>query len=104
MERGVRELRVELPEALEWGLVNEVVEHDRLLARAREVAAHVVEVEAGTVAAMKRLYWAATSVAPSDGVTVEREVNRSWSERGGFDRAAFAERRAAIEARGRSQV
>jgi hypothetical protein len=56
------------------------------------------------VSAMKRLYWATTAVAPGDGLTVEREVNRSWMERGGFDREAFADRRADIEARGSGQV
>ena len=95
---------VDAATALQWGLVNEVVPHEELVVRAQELALDIAGVEAATVSAMKRLYWAATSVAPSDGVTVEREVNRSWSERGGFDREAFAERRAAIEARGRSQV
>ena len=90
--------------ALEWGLVNEVVEHDRLLARAREVAAHVVEIEAGTVAAMKRLYWATTSVTAGEGFTVEHEVNRSWRARGGFAREAFAQRRDDIERRGAGQL
>ncbi|MEM8705347.1 MAG: enoyl-CoA hydratase [Actinomycetota bacterium] len=89
--------------ALEWGLVNEVVIHDELVPRAHALAADIAEIESGTVSAMKRLYWASTSVAPSDGLTVEREVNRSWMQRGGFDRTAFAERRAGIEQRGRDQ-
>jgi len=95
---------VDAARALEWGLANEVVEHDRLLARAREVAAHVVEIEAGTVAAMKRLYWATTSVTAGEGLTVEHEVNRSWMARGGFDREAFAQRRDDIERRGSGQL
>jgi hypothetical protein len=64
----------------------------------------VAGIEAATVSAMKRLDWAAGSVTPAEGLTVEREVNRSWTERGGFDRSAFADRRADIEARGRDQV
>ncbi|MEM9517901.1 MAG: enoyl-CoA hydratase [Actinomycetota bacterium] len=95
---------VDAARALDWGLVNEVVAHDELLDRARTVAADIASVESAAVSAMKRLYWAATSVAPGDGLTVEREVNRSWMERGGFDRDGFGDRRAEIEARGRGQV
>lgn len=95
---------VDAAQALAWGLVNEVVVHDDLLDRARAVADDISEIDAGTVAAMKRLYWATTSVAAGDGFTVEREVNRSWIDRGGFDREAFAARRGDIEARGASQV
>ena len=53
---------------------------------------------------MKGLFWATGSVTPAEGFTVEREVNRSWTERSGFDRPAFADQRADIEARGRDQV
>ena len=95
---------VDARQALEWGLVNEVVPHDQLVGRAQALAADVAGVDAGTVAAMKRLYWATTSVAPGEAYTVEREVNRSWMERGGFDRESFAARRAAIEARGSGQL
>ena len=91
-------------QALEWGLVNEVVPHDEVVDRARALAADMVGIDAGTVAAMKRLYWATGSVAAGDAYTVEREVNRSWMDRGGFDRGAFAARRAEIEARGSSQI
>ena len=91
-------------QALEWGLLNEVVPHEELVGRAQALAADVAGIEAVTVSAMKRLYWAAGSVTPAEGLTVEREVNRSWIERGGFDRSAFADRRADIEARGRDQV
>ncbi|MDG1365668.1 MAG: enoyl-CoA hydratase [Acidimicrobiales bacterium] len=91
-------------QALEWGLVNEVVPHGSLVGRAQAVAADVVGIDSGTIAAMKRLYWATSSVAPGEAYTVEREVNRSWMDRGGFDRASFVARRADIEARGSSQL
>lgn len=91
-------------QALEWGLLNEVVPHDELVGRAQALAADVAGIEPATVSAMKRLYWAAGSVTPAEGLTVEREVNRSWTERGGFDRLAFADRRADVEARGRGLV
>lgn len=91
-------------QALEWGLVNEVVPHERLVGRAQTLAADIVSIDAGTIAAMKRLYWATGSVASGEAYTVEREVNRSWTDRGRFDRASFAARRADIEARGSSQI
>ena len=86
-------------QALEWGLLNEVVPHDELVGRAQALAADVAGIEAATVSAMKRLYWATGSVTPAEGLTVEREVNRSWTECGGLDRPAFADRRADISAR-----
>ena len=95
---------VDAQQALEWGLVNEVVPHDELVERAQTLAADIAGVGDTAVSAMKRLYWATTSVTPADGLTVEREVNRSWMERGGFDRDAFAARRADIEARGSGQL
>ncbi|MEM9464746.1 MAG: enoyl-CoA hydratase [Actinomycetota bacterium] len=95
---------VDAATAFEWGLVNEVVPHDDLVERAQSLAHDIAGVGDTAVAAMKRLYWATTSVTPADGLTVEREVNRSWMERGGFDRESFAERRAAIEARGSDQL
>ena len=95
---------VDARQALAWGLVNEVVAHDDLLDRARGLAADIAGVDSAAVSGMKRLYWAATAVTPADGLTVEREVNRSWMERGGFDREAFAERRADMEARGSAQL
>ena len=91
-------------QALEWGLLNEVVPHDELVGRAQALAADVAGIEVATVSAMKRLYWVAGSVTPAEGLTVEREVNRSWIERRGFDRSAFSDRRVDIEARGRDQV
>ncbi len=95
---------VHAEQALAWGLLNEMVAHEHLVARAQELARDMAGVPAPAVGAMKRLYWAATSVAPSDGLTVEREVGSAWQDRGGFDREAFAANRASIEARGRSQI
>ena len=91
-------------QALAWGLVNEVVPHGELLSRAQALAADVASVDHAAVSAMKRLYWATGSVTAAEGLTVEREVNRSWMERGGFDREGFSARRADIEARGRDQL
>ena len=57
-------------QALEWGLLNEVVPHDELVGRAQALAADVADIEAATVSAMKRLYWAAGSVTTAEGLTV----------------------------------
>ncbi len=95
---------VDAEQALAWGLVNEVVPHDELVSRAQQLGRDVAELAPPAAAAMKRLYWAATSVAPSDGLTVEREVGQAWLAGGGFDREAFAANRDAIQARGSRQV
>lgn len=82
-----------------WGLVNEVVAHDALLARAREIAADMVTVPATNLAGIKAAYSAAA--APVDGPAIEAEArfNREWT----FDREALARDREAIQRRGRAQ-
>lgn len=90
-------------QALEWGLVNEVVAHDALVDRAMELGRDIASVPATAAAAMKRLYWATHAVTAGDAVVVEREVSRQWSASGGFDPATLANEREAIQARGSRQ-
>jgi enoyl-CoA hydratase len=90
-------------QALEWGLVNEVVPHDELVPRALALGRDVTTVPDTAVAAMKRLYWATHSVTAADAVVVEREVSRQWRASGGFSAEALADSRAAIQARGSAQ-
>jgi enoyl-CoA hydratase len=91
-------------QALEWGLVNEVVAHEDLVDRAVALGRDMATVPARASAAMKRLYWATHSVTVGDGLIVEQEVNRQWSASGGFDPAQLAESRSEIQARGSSQA
>jgi enoyl-CoA hydratase len=94
---------VHADQALQWGLVNEVVAHDQLLDRARALGRDMATVPAKASAAMKRLYWATHSVTAGDALVVEKEVSARWSASGGFDPEALAENREAIQARGSSQ-
>ncbi len=95
---------VDAATALQWGLVNEVVPHEQLVERALQLARDIGEIDRAAVSAMKRLYWAGTSVTAADAKVVEDEVSKSWLARGGFDRAAFVGRRDQIQSRGRGQV
>lgn len=94
---------VHADQALEWGLVNEVVPHEELLDRARALGRDMAGVPAAASAAMKRLYWATHNVTVGDGNLVEREVSKRWLESGGFDREQLADAREAIQERGSSQ-
>ncbi|MFT5200884.1 MAG: enoyl-CoA hydratase [Candidatus Aldehydirespiratoraceae bacterium] len=94
---------VHASQALEWGLVNEVVSHESLIPRALELGQDMATVPAPASAAMKRLYWATQSVSAGEALIVETEVNRQWSASGGFDPSRLAESRKAIQARGSAQ-
>ena len=94
---------VHAQQALDWGLVNEVVAHDDLVGRARALGRDMATVPAAAAAAMKRLYWATHAVTVADGLMVEKEVTTRWSAAGGFDREQLAASRAAIQERGSSQ-
>ena len=94
---------VKADQALTWGLVNEVVPHEKLIERALDLGRDATTVPAAASAAMKRLYRATHAVSAGDALVVEKEVNRQWSASGGFDPAALAERREAIQIRGSAQ-
>jgi enoyl-CoA hydratase len=78
--------------ALDWGLVNEVVEHDQLLPRAREVARQIAANPAHSVQAVMALYDEVAELVPPDAWRVENERARRWMA-DGFSRASLAERR-----------
>jgi enoyl-CoA hydratase len=88
--------------ALAWGLVNEVVPHDSLLDRARELAADMVSVPASGLTAIKAAYRVASAPVDEPALAAESRFSRDWS-RSSFDRATLAANRAAIQARGRAQ-
>ena len=93
---------VDATTALAWGLVNEVVPHESLLGRVRELALDMVSVPAKGLAGIKAAYRAAAE--PIDGPTLgaERSFSREWG-RNVFDPAELAANREAIQARGRAQ-
>ncbi len=85
--------------AYEWGLVNEVVPHDELLPRAREIAAALASIPGPYVSEVRRMY---ADVAALSGEAAWREElsrSRAWmAER--FDETRLAGEREAIIDRG----
>lgn len=64
--------------ALDWGLVNEVVEHDQLLVRSREIAAQIAANPANAVQAVMALYDEVAELSPPQAWTLENERARVW--------------------------
>ena len=87
-------------EALEWGLVNHVVPHDELMPFARKLATDIIGNDQAGVRQIRRTYGEITAERP--GWEIEARDSRQWSKEM-FDPSKVAERRAAIQARGRQQ-
>ncbi len=88
--------------AYDWGLVNEVVAHDRLLPRALEIAAAIASIPPANVQEIRAMY-AEVSVLAGDAAWARQEGwSREWM-RARFDQARLAAQREAIVARGRGQ-
>jgi enoyl-CoA hydratase len=88
--------------ALEWGLVNHVVEHDDLLPFCRRLAADIVSNDQGGVRQMLDTYERGLGVTADAAWQLESEVSRRWL-RERHDPARVEERRQAIIDRGRDQ-
>jgi len=88
--------------AYEWGLVNEVVPHERLLERAREVATSIVGIPTENVRTIRAMYTEMNGLVGE--AAWEREVLRSreWMARR-FDQGRLAAEHEAIISRGRGQ-
>jgi enoyl-CoA hydratase len=87
-------------EALRLGLVNHVVEHDRLLPFTRQLATDIVGNDQAGVRQLKATYHAI--VHDDDAWETEARDGRAW-QRSSYDPARVAARRAGIVDRGRSQ-
>ena len=85
-------------EALQFGLVNHVVPHDQLMPFTRQLAADIIGNDQQGVRQIRRTYAAIT--AESEGWEIEARDSRAWSV-ANFSKERVAERRAAIQARGR---
>jgi enoyl-CoA hydratase/carnithine racemase len=62
-----------------WGLINEVVPHDALLSRARELAAAIVGLPQAAAENMVRLYARRQESLLGDARRDERETTAAWS-------------------------
>lgn len=88
--------------ALRIGLVNEVVPHERLLARARELAAEMVTANPTVLRRLRGLYDEVAAVPAAQGLAIEQAAYRQWLS--GLDTAAVEERRRGIIERGRAET
>ena len=87
--------------AVDWGFVNEVVPHEQLLTRAREIAAAIAANPAHAVQAVLALYDEVAELSPPEGWRIENLRAREWMV-DGFNRGRLADRRADIIATGRT--
>lgn len=83
---------VDAAEALKIGLVNEVVEHDRLLDRALELAGTILESDQGAVRAMLAQLRGGAGEPLSAALEREREAADAWQGEG-FDTERIARKR-----------
>ena len=94
---------IDAQRAYEWGLVNEVVPHEQLLARCSGLAADIVSNDQLGVRRMLRTYNEVTGGTVDDGWELEARVSREW-EGPGFDPASIEARRMKVVERGRRQI
>jgi enoyl-CoA hydratase len=89
--------------ARDWGLVNEVVPHDELLAYCRKLASDIVSNDQMGVRRMLATYNEVTATTVDQGWDIEARVSREW-EGPGFDPASIEARRMKVVERGRQQI
>lgn len=94
---------VDAATALMWGLVNEMVPHDKLMARSVALAADIAAAPQRTIAAYRAMYEHVGDVARGEGWDRESAISSAWL-RDGYDRDALATAREGITARGRAQL
>ena len=94
---------VDATTALAWGLVNEVVAHDQLLARARQIALDIASIRSVCVQELRSIYHEVANRVGDDARAFESRRSREWL-RESFDRAQLATEREDIVRRGRSQL
>ena len=93
---------VDAPTALAWGLVTEVVPHEALMDRAREVASAVASIPSENVREVRRMYDEIGALSGTEAWEAESRLSREWMAQR-FDQSRLAAEREAIIARGRNQ-
>jgi enoyl-CoA hydratase len=93
---------IDAVEAHRLGLVNHVVAHDELLLAARRLASDISGNDPASARELLASYRAIHRLTVGDGEQHELSVGREWSRR--YSPAEVEARRAAIAARGRTQV
>lgn len=90
--------------AAAWGLVNRVVPHDDLMPTVRALATDIIGNDQAGVRQMLRTYEATSGATVDDAWDIERDMGRAWLSDSGFTPERVADRRAAIQSRGRNQA
>jgi enoyl-CoA hydratase len=90
--------------ALAWGLVCEVVPHDDLLPRCRELAADIVSNDQEAVRSLRRTYQEVVGGTVEEGWQREHARAAEWRKAAAGRLDTLDDRRAAIIDRGRSQL
>jgi enoyl-CoA hydratase len=89
--------------ARDWGLVVEVVPHESLLERAREVAATIASIPSEYLTELRRGYDEIGALSGQEAFRAEAKWSRSWmADR--FDQSRLTSEREKIVARGRAQT
>lgn len=94
---------VDAATALSWGLVNEVVDHEQLVARARQLAVDIASIRSVCVQEIRSIYDEVADRIGDDARVFESGRSRTWMTEQ-FDRARLASDREDIVRRGRSQI
>lgn len=92
---------VDAAQALEWGLLNEVVPHDELLDRAVALGNDMASITPTNLSGIRRAYTTAANAHDETALNAEASYSKEWAK--SFDPAVFAKERQAIEDRGRAQ-
>jgi enoyl-CoA hydratase len=92
---------VRADQALDWGLVTEVVPHERLLPRALEIAAEIASAPADIVRRLLDVYDQGAAVSEDEAWDIERSAAMAFAAEGGYDPAEIERRRADVITRGR---
>lgn len=92
---------VDAEQALEWGLLNEVVSHDELLDRAVSLGNDMASIPPANLAGIRHGYTVAAAAHDEPALAAEASYSASWAK--GFNPEVFAEARESIQARGRGQ-
>src|SRR5215211_8782014 len=91
---------IDAREALEFGLVNHVVDHDELLPAARGLAADIVGNDQQAVRNLKQLYDRGSKLTVGDAIALEQERFRNFR----VDPSEIERRRSAVVERGCGQT
>ena len=94
---------VDAATALAWGLVNEVVAHEQLIPRARQLAVDIASIRSVCVQEIRSIYDEVADRIGDDARRFESGRSRTWMTEK-FDRTQFASEREEIVRRGSSQI